>query len=67
MLHGRGWAYVNLKENKVLVMVTETADDPAQSGLHCSIIDLGSAIQTGKQIYCQLLFVHGYVATPKAT
>ncbi len=65
MLHGCGWAYVNLKENKVLV--TETTDDAGQPGLHCTITDLGSAIQTSKQFHCQLLFIHGYVVTLKAT
>ena len=65
MLHGCGWAYVNLKENKVLV--AETADDPGQPGLHCTIIDLGAAIPSGKQFQCQPLFIHGYVVKFRAS
>ena len=52
MLHGCGWAFVNLKEDKVLV--TETDDALGQPGLHCTIIDLGAAIQTGKQMLATL-------------
>ncbi len=59
MLHGCGWAHVNLKENKVLV--TETVEDLGQPGVHCTIIDLGSAIQTGTQSHCQLLFIHAWI------
>ncbi len=51
MLHGCGWAYVSLKEDKVLV--AETGDDAGQPGLHCTITDLGSAIQAGKLTHCQ--------------
>ena len=65
MLHGCGWAYVNLKDSKVLV--AETADDPGQPGLLCTIIDLGAAIRTGKQFQCQPLFIHGYVVTLRAS
>ncbi len=49
MLHGCNWAYVNLKEDKVLV--AETTDDPGQPGVHCTIIDLGAAIHIGKQTH----------------
>jgi hypothetical protein len=55
---------VNLKQDKVLV--AETADDLDQPGLHCTIIDMGSAMRTRKQFQCLPLFIQGYVVTIKA-
>lgn len=45
VLHDCGWAYINLKTEKVLI--AETFSDSGQPLFHCVLTDLGSAIRAG--------------------
>ena len=61
VLHDCGWAYINLKTEKVLI--AETSSDSGQPLFHCVLTDLGSAIRAGGKPYHNDCIFHTMIAS----